>query len=311
MVFSQDESAPWDQVRTVAALSLAAARARLDIESIGYLVPRPAFEGAVHSIHARACNIRCGEVLLTLLTAGAPEGPTALVLRSGFALDLRRCFRLGDVIVCRGGRLRSSMVEGDLSRALVWKPPPMPNTTAAAQIDTNLRVARARIAASMRDGRSILHREAHAVCRTLEEACRDCDGEPAVRDATRLIGWGEGLTPAGDDFLVGLMSGLGALAGQSPIRTDFLKHLGGAIVAQLVRTTPIAAHYLRLGAQGHFAANAHQLRNALLSANDVAAVRQYVDDTLTLGATSGSDLVTGMVSGISAWRHPQLSHCDA
>ena len=295
----------------MAALSLATARARLDIESVGYLVPRPDFEGAVHNIHARACNIACGEVLLTLLTPGAPEGPTALVLRSGFAHDLRRCFRPGDVVVWRGRRLRSSAADGDLSHAIVWKPTPLPDMAAAGQIGANLGVARARIAASMRDGRGILHREAHAVCRTLEEACRDCDIEPAVRDAIRLIGWGEGLTPAGDDFLVGLVSGLVALADQSPPRRDFLSYLSGAIVAQRVRTTPIAAHYLRLGAQGHFAANIHRLRSALLAANDVAVVRQCVDDALTLGATSGSDLATGLVSGISAWRHPQSCHCGA
>jgi hypothetical protein len=248
----------------------------------------------------------CGEVLLTLLTPGAPEGPTAIVLRSGFAHELRRCFRPGDQVICRGGWLRSSAVDGDLSHAIVWKPTPLPERTVARQIDTNLNVARARIA-SMRDGRSILHREAHAVCQTLEEACRDCDIEAAEHETIRLIGWGEGLTPAGDDFLVGLMSGLGALADASPVRRDFLKHLSGAIVAQLVRTTPIAAHYLRLGAQGHFAANVHRLRSALLSANDVAVVRQCVDDALTLGATSGSDLVTGMVSGIAAWCHPRSS----
>jgi len=294
----------------VAALFLATARASLDIQSVGYLVPRPDFEGAVHSVHARACNIACGEVLLTLLTPGAPEGPTALVLRGGFALDLRRCFRPGDQVICRGGRLRSSAVDGDLSHAIVWKPSPLPDRTAAAQIDTNLSAARARIA-SMRDGRSILHREAHAVCRTLEEACRDCDIEPAERKAIRLIGWGEGLTPAGDDFLVGLMSGLGALADNSPVRRDFLKHFSGSIVAQLARTTLIAAHYLRLGAQGHFAANVHRLRSALLSANDIAVVRQCVDDALTLGATSGSDLVTGMVCGIAAWNHPQSSRFSA
>ena len=54
------------------------------------------------------------------------------------------------------------------------------------------------------------------MCARVEQACRDGHFERALLDAVRLIGWGEGLTPAGDDFLVGLLASntVVALAGK-------------------------------------------------------------------------------------------------
>src|SRR5213596_3598639 len=45
-----------------------------------------------------------------------------------------------------------------------------------------------------------------------EHACRALDVASAYRCIQRLIGWGEGLTPAGDDYLVGVRAALAALA---------------------------------------------------------------------------------------------------
>jgi hypothetical protein len=274
-------------------------------KSVGYLVSGLPADGIVRSVHARACNISCGESLLTLLDSDAADGPTTLLLDSRGAIDLRACFRVGDAVLQREGRLRSPRVEVDLSRATEWRPDPMQAPAEPWQVLANLRVAAARLAARPRCRASVIHREGRAVCARLEQACRGCDFEAALPEATRLIGWGEGLTPAGDDFLVGLMAGLDALSGRSDARREFLSRLGVAIVLRLDRTTPLAAHYLRLAAQGHFGAGMHRLRNVLVSANEVAPLERFVDDTLAVGATSGADLLAGLLSGIFAWlEHP-------
>ena len=52
----------------------------------------------------------------------------------------------------------------------------------------------------------------------LRDACRALDRERAARRIERLVGWGEGLTPAGDDFLIGLLAGLDALVHGEPRR---------------------------------------------------------------------------------------------
>jgi hypothetical protein len=277
------------------------AKAALAVQSIGYLVPQSHFDGVVQSVYACACNISYGRSLLTLIAPGVAEGPTALLLGRDCAIDLRTCFRVGDAVVRHGGRMRSRGTEVDLTRATGWMPRARPIFARASQVLANLRFARARLVARPRYQTSILHREGHAACAGLEEACRACDFESALPEATRLIGWGEGLTPAGDDFLVGLMSGLDALAATSSIRRNFLRRLSAAISARAAMTTPIAAHYLGLAASGHFTADLHRLRDALLSASEVASLQQPVDDTLALGATSGGDLVAGLLSGVFAW----------
>jgi hypothetical protein len=79
------------------------------------------------------------------------------------------------------------------------------------------------------------------VAAALADACRALDRERATRHAERLIGWGEGLTPAGDDFLVGLIAGLDALASGDPRRRSFLEAVAATLVRDASRTTPIAS----------------------------------------------------------------------
>jgi hypothetical protein len=272
----------------------------LQVESIGYLVPGPWFEGTVHSVFARACNIACRDSLLTLVAPGMAAAPMAFVLARD-ADDLRSRYRIGDAVTRRGTRLASRACLLDLAGATVWRPDERPFAVDQAQLDVNLRECRARLAARLPACSSVIHREGRIVCECLERACRDGDVDAALAHASRLIGWGEGLTPAGDDFLVGMLAALHALA-SSAARATFVARLGAALELQAHRTTAIAVHALRLAAHGHFSADLHRLRDGLLSSDDVAHVRRSADDALDVGATSGVDRVAGLVAGVSAWR---------
>ena len=151
---------------------------------------------------------------------------------------------------------------------------------------------------------SVIDREASTAVAALEAACGQLDGEKASQHAKNLTGWGEGLTPAGDDFLVGLCAALNALAADNARRRAFLLSVGATIAASSSRTTPIAAHYLRLAAQGHFTADLIDLRDALLSEQRRERLLSVLDRALAVGATSGADSVTGVLAGLSAWYRP-------
>ena len=127
------------------------------------------------------------------------------------------------------------------------------------------------------------------------------DSGQAARHVARLVGWGEGLTPAGDDFLLGLMAGLDALVRDDPRRREFRRALAAALEASTQRTTPIAAHYLRLAAGGHYIEPLIRLRNALLCEDDGAVLDQALHSALAVGATSGADTVSGLVAGLGVW----------
>ena len=67
------------------------------------------------------------------------------------------------------------------------------------------------------------------------------------------------------------------------------------------RTTPIAAHYLRLAAGGHYTEPLVRLRRALLCEDDVDVVDAALRTALAVGATSGADTVSGLSAGLRAW----------
>jgi hypothetical protein len=112
------------------------------------------------------------------------------------------------------------------------------------------------------------------------------DQEQAVLGAGQLAGLGRGLTPAGDDLLLGVM--LWAwLAHPSP--PDFCRALAEAAVP---RTTTLSAAWLRAAADGQFGAPLHQLVTALVGRGDLESAAGRV---LAYGATSGADTLAGLL----------------
>ncbi len=114
-------------------------------------------------------------------------------------------------------------------------------------------------------------------------------GKPVRPDlVTRLAGLGAGLTPAGDDFLMGVM--LRAwLAHPEP--EAYCQEFADAAAP---RTTTLSAALLRSAARGECNAAWHGLLDALDTGNDArlaAAVRR----ALAYGHTSGADTLAGFL----------------
>ena len=106
--------------------------------------------------------------------------------------------------------------------------------------------------------------------------------------AAQLAGLGSGLTPAGDDFLTGVM--LWAWLAHSNPR-EFCRAL---VAAAVPRTTTLSAAFLRAAAGGECSAPWHRVLAALVGgAEDVlaASIRQVV----ACGATSGADTLAGFL----------------
>ena len=252
----------------------ATCRTVLAVGSIGYLVPGDDFTGRIHSVFAQACNIACHGTLLTLGAFGAADGPTTLRLARGAAHDLRGLFDVGEVVRCRQPRALTGRTELEWMHAGVWRPAPLGRLLPRRRIDAHLRHAGLRLAQRRSTHTSVIDGEGAWVVSALRCACRALDSGQAVRHVARLVGWGEGLTPAGDDFLIGLMAGLDALVRDDPRRREFRRALAAALEASTQRTTPIAAHYLRLAAGGHYIEPLIRLRNALLCEDDGAVLDQ-------------------------------------
>jgi len=276
-------------------------RLEVAVAAIGYLVPCEDFAARVHSVFAQACNLQCNDMLLTLCAPRAGDGPATLRLARGAAEDLRVLFDVGERVDCRRGLARTRRIELRLAGARVWRPAAPRALLPGARIDAHLRLACRRVAERRRTHTSVVDGDGAPVVAALAEACRVLDRDAAVQCVHRLIGWGEGLTPAGDDFLVGLCAGLAALGHRHARHRAFLDGLAVAVSARVSRTTPIAAHYLRLAAQGHHTETLLLLRDALLGEPRPERVGAALDRALDIGATSGADTVTGLLSGLAAW----------
>jgi hypothetical protein len=149
----------------------------------------------------------------------------------------------------------------------------------------------------------LLHPSPHAIP-TLLHATRDFQLEDAKASIMSLIGLGPGLTPSGDDFLVGYLAGLWATAGHSPSRTQFVGALGAEISAAARNTNEISGAYLRSAATGHVSEPIAKLAQQLKQANDMRNVRAATQAALQVGHTSGTDGVLGLLLGCLAWQCP-------
>jgi hypothetical protein len=113
-----------------------------------------------------------------------------------------------------------------------------------------------------------------------------------IQDAAAgLAGLGVGLTPAGDDFLVGVMHGLYAVYGELNALTLCLNIAEAAIP----RTNSLSAAWLEAAARGEAGEPWHQLL-AAISAQDQAAFEAAVLRILPTGHTSGADALGGFLA---------------
>ncbi|HSB25534.1 MAG TPA: DUF2877 domain-containing protein [Burkholderiaceae bacterium] len=285
----------------------ATARVIVTVDTVGYRVPSAVFVGRVHSTFAQACNFDCGDTLLTLAGGGAGNGPTLLRLAAA-PRDLRRVFDVGEPVRGGAGALHSARAEVRWPHARMWRPAHRTVRLAQARIDDHLGCAAAHLARLRAQRSSVVEHAAAATVTALLAACRQSDGRRAAAHAARLVGWGEGLTPAGDDFLVGLCAGLDAQIDGNLARRACRDAIGSAMVASTPRTTTISAHYLRLAAAGHFQERLLAARDALLSSESPQQCDEALRAACAVGATSGADSVAGLLAGLTVW--PAAGACD-
>jgi hypothetical protein len=244
----------------------------------------------VASVHARALNLvlDTGPVL-ALLPEGTPVHPWALVV----ALDSQAFAALGAALERgvvrtgkRGLRVGSLGVEYEVAEVAELHLRHRPAAVPAAAVQLLAQVA----ATAPRDGAFDLPLTA-----ALERFER---GGPAA-DLARVVGLGEGFTPAGDDALVGILAGLD-LASTARVTSSGLR---AALVAALPhpleeRTTRLAAQMLAAAADGLYAEPVLQLLEALSRSEAFDSHHPALQALLRMGQRSGLDTLRGLVAAL-------------
>ncbi|MBX6343113.1 MAG: DUF2877 domain-containing protein, partial [Thermomicrobiaceae bacterium] len=116
--------------------------------------------------------------------------------------------------------------------------------------------------------------------------------------ACRLVGLGPGLTPSGDDFLIGVCGALALVGALAPSVAEDCRAAARVIAASAPgRTTLLSLTWLRQAAAGEFSAELGGLLAALVTAGDDAALERAAERLLAIGGTSGWDMAVGVLLG--------------
>lgn len=112
------------------------------------------------------------------------------------------------------------------------------------------------------------------------------DSSMCLAGVEGLAGRGTGLTPAGDDVLMGIVYGLWVWYPSHPPRRSRQEWLEMIVETAVPRTTTLSANFLRAAAEGEAVRQWHDLVNGCSGA---------IDQILAIGHTSGADAWAGFV----------------
>jgi hypothetical protein len=247
----------------------------------------PTVAGRVHSCFTRCFNVEWHD---GGLVAFQGAGPLAAPFAASLAwLPAAGRLRPGAPVCWRGGRLHVDHVEID-AREADWTDVSITPAPGGVRVLSEIVVRHASTAEVAPALRSAVAHEAGAC---LARGIRDDDPEALVAGARGLIGLGEGLTPAGDDCLVGVLAVLHRWAPRLARDGAVGSALGRA--AQ-VGTTAIARAFLTHALAGCFS----EPVIALVTAPSPDAAARAAADLCGLGATSGADTLAGMSLALRA-----------
>ena len=264
------------------------------------------FQGRVHSAFERVVNLeRAGGGLFTLAARDVDDAPHTLVLDlPGFGDS---GVEAGERVTAIGGTLAiAGRIAVDIDTATAWDPtlPPWPDDHTTVAANVALVRTRGDTLGSAVDERSAFAAEVTAMLEQRADALRAAllcgDAEAAVRHGIDMLGLGPGLTPSGDDFLLGLLAALHVPQGPA----GRLAAIGAAIAAAAPRRThAISVAALEAAATGRVRASIHAFVRALMHGRR-ECLQAALDDVLAIGSTSGADIVSGVLCGFEV--HLQL-----
>ena len=307
---------------------------RLNALSAGLEAPTMCFSGVIHSIFHEACNVSLeSDVLLTLISSEKGNLSQGIRLGTPPKFTFLNQFRVGQPVTCRGGILRisGSELSVDLRTASLWH-----IDLKGLRVDLHQRdTAQAWAVAWLELGK---HRRGNGISAMIEAIPvprqnpvtspeiktlveRAVQTVPALIDATRnfqvdgaitairpLIGLGPGLTPSGDDFIVGYLAGLWSTAGSDSSRLRFMSSLGAWLSRVAAGTNTISCTYIKSAVNGNVSEPIATLAQRVGQAKNMESVREATRTALQVGNTSGTDGVLGLLLGCIAWAAPSLTY---
>lgn len=292
---------------------------QIHASSVGEAVPPETFDAVVHSAFDSAANLRLAneDRLITVLVSDRYELPQGIRI-AGSDVPIRS-LDPGRRAACRGGILRfdSFPLSIDLRHAPVWKcrvpglALEMGSHGAQAAwsrawelLNRRQRQQNSDIVADelfRMQARSLLGRKISRPVMQLIASADGFDVQRSIQAAEGLIGLGPGVTPSGDDVLIGFLAGLWSLSGQHAKRQSFVRSFGRDLLRIARQTNEISRTYLYHAVQGQFSSTLSTLVEKIGTGGNVESA---VREALQVGHSSGMDSVTGLLISLAVWNVP-------
>jgi hypothetical protein len=137
---------------------------------------------------------------------------------------------------------------------------------------------------------------------SLPSALANADISSCLAAASQLAGLGPGLTPSGDDFIMGVIHAAWII---HPFEVASV--LAGEIAnASAPLTTSLSAAWLKSAGKGEAGILWHEFFDALISGT-MTAVQESMEKILAVGGTSGSDALAGFVGVFTSLKEKELT----
>jgi hypothetical protein len=135
----------------------------------------------------------------------------------------------------------------------------------------------------------------------------NCSGDLSLMEFSihNLIGYGLGLTPTGDDILLGFLGTVNYLLDYDPIR----HHLYEKILLNLHKTNDISSSFLKSAVKGDYHEYLERTIYSIISGTAESVVTSTMQ-LLKIGATSGSDIVAGLYLGFLGTLNHNSNRCN-
>lgn len=123
--------------------------------------------------------------------------------------------------------------------------------------------------------------------------CKFSDVKEIQHVVDYLIGRGRGLTPSGDDFLLGWLLIATLTQSKNPLASGIEKRIGNQLF-----TTDISRNYLARGIKGEFSQALLDVAAYLTNESTTLDLKTVIEEVVDYGSTSGIDSLAGILSGL-------------
>lgn len=279
--------------------------------------------GKVHSVFRRVVNFQDNnKQMYSILQRDLDNGPYSIrvdkegVDKEGFDNFLELNINIGESVIIRNGCLEiGDVFTLKFDNRQLWDPEKLkiyPNEDIVSIFKKNIEVySKTLFLNGVNGGGKYYYIKNHSnlnesykpshiekeldkrICNFLFNINNDCKN--LEQSILSIVGFGNGLTPSGDDFLAGFITALNAIHDTKARIT--LNKIKNTLKNNSLSTTDISITMIKASLEGRTRENLIDFICALFS-NDNSRLVHNIDKVFSIGSSSGTDLSVGIVIGL-------------